>query len=82
VRKAIWTLITWPPHLATAARLDDNIAKVGVELFMPLSLQLFWKQADVGPKLDMLLALLLWFAISAATDATSMPCNTACTQQP
>jgi hypothetical protein len=32
---------------------------VGVELFMPLSLQLFWKQADVGPKLDMLLALLL-----------------------
>ena len=46
--KAVWTLVTRPPHLAIAARPDEDVAKVYVELFMPLFLQLVSKQTDVG----------------------------------
>ena len=44
------------------------MAKVHVELFMPLCLQLFSKQADFGPSLFMLLFLqqMLAYAIVAA----------------
>ncbi len=48
VRKAVWALITRPPHLVVAIRLDDYVAKVHVLLLMPLCLQLFCKHADGG----------------------------------
>jgi hypothetical protein len=51
------------------------MAKVSVQLFMPLSLQLFRKQADVGSSLIKLLALLLWNVASATIDAIGMPCR-------
>ena len=56
--KAVRTLVTRPPDLAIAARPNDNVAKVHVELCMPLFLQLASKQAGVGPAIK-LLALLL-----------------------
>jgi hypothetical protein len=39
-----------------------------IELFMPLCLQLFCKQAGVGANPILLLVLLLWFSVSAAID--------------
>ena len=45
--KALWALITQPPDFAVAVRLDQNMAKVFVELLMPQSLQVFNKPADV-----------------------------------
>jgi len=47
VWKTLWTLVTWPPGFAVAVRLDQNMAKVSIELLMPLSLQVFSKPADV-----------------------------------
>jgi len=38
---------------------DKNVTKVLVELFMPLSLQLYCKQAGVGASCTLLLVLLL-----------------------
>ena len=50
--KTVWALITRPPDLAIAARLNVDVAKVHVALYMPLGLplglQLFGKQAGVG----------------------------------
>jgi len=48
--------------------LDKNIAEVSVELFMPLFLQLFCKQAGVRANPILLLSLLLWPTVSAAID--------------
>ena len=67
MRKAIWTLVTQPPDLATAVRLDQNMAKVSVQLFMPLSLQLFRKKADVRPAIK-LRALLLWLSVDVTVN--------------
>ncbi len=75
VWKAVRTLVTRPPDLAIAARPDDSVAKVHVELFMPLFLQLFSKQAGIGP-LVKLLALLLWHTDTATV---GMACRSACT---
>jgi len=61
-----------------AVRLDPKMAKVSVQLFMPLSLQLFCKQADVGANLILLLVLLLWYTVSAATNAICRACRSAC----
>ena len=56
------------------------MAEVSVQLFMPLSLQLFSQQADVGSSLIRLLALLLWYVVSAVIDAVGMLCKLyACT---
>jgi hypothetical protein len=77
VRKAIWTLVTPPPDLAIAARPDEHAAKVHVELFMPLFLQLVSKEAGSGP-LGKLLALALWNTVSASGHATCLPCRLAC----
>ncbi len=78
--KADWTLITPPPHLAIAARPDENVAKVHVQLFMPLFLQLFSKQAAVGPNLTMLLLLqlMLAYAVIAAAGARGYLCRPKC----
>ena len=51
------------------------MAKVSVQLFMPLSPQLFREQADVRASLMRLLALLLWYAASATIDMVGMPCR-------
>ena len=67
MRKAIWTLVTEPPDLATAVRLDQNMAKVSVQLFMPLSLQLSRKKADVRPAIK-LRGLLLWRSVDVTVD--------------
>ncbi len=75
--KAIWTLVTGPPDLAIAARPDENVAQVHVDLFMPLVLQLVSKQADVGSSIK-LKALLLWHIVSATAVVTGMPCRSAC----
>ena len=37
--KAIWTLVTRPPDLTMAGRPDENVAKVHIQLFMPLFLR-------------------------------------------
>jgi len=76
--KTLWALITRPPDLAVAVWLDENITKVSVELFMPLSLQLFCKQAGVGANPILLLVLLLWYTVTAATNAICMACRSAC----
>jgi len=76
--KTLWALITRPPDLAVAVWLDENVTKVSVELFMPLSLQLFCKQAGVGANPILLLVLLLWYTVSAATNAICMACRSAC----
>ncbi len=77
MRKAVWTLVTRPPDLAIAARPDENIAKVHVEFFMPLFLQVISKQADVGPNLFTLLflQLMLVYAVIAAADARGYLCS-------
>jgi len=80
VRKAIWTLATRPPDLAIAAGPDENVAKVHVELVMPLFLQLVSKQADVGPAIK-LWSFLLWRTVSAFAHATYMPCRSAADHQ-
>ena len=67
--KTLWALITRPPHLAIAVGLDDNVTQVLVEVYMPLSLQLFCKQAGVRAPPILLLVLLLWFSLSAVIDA-------------
>ena len=77
MRKAIWTLVTQPPDLATAVRLDQNMAKVSVQLFMPLSLQLSRKKADVRPAIK-LRALLLWRSVDVTVDRIGMACRSAC----
>ena len=77
VWKAVWALVTRPPHLAVAVRLDQNMTKVSIELLMPLSLQLFSKQTDVGPLVE-LRSLLLWQTVSTTVYATDMPCRSAC----
>ena len=74
VWKAVWALVTRPPHLAPAVRLDQNMTKMSVQLFMTLSLQLLRKQADLGPAVK-LGALLLF---SATANAIGMPCRSAC----
>jgi hypothetical protein len=83
VWKALWTMVTWPPDLAVAARPDENVAKVHVELFMPLFLQLVSKQADVERNLFTLLflQLLLAYSVSAAADARGYLCRPQCMRQ-
>ncbi len=83
MRKAIWTLVTPPPDLATAARPDEKVAKVHVQLFMPLFLQLVSKQADVGPNLFTLLflQLMLAYAVIASADARGYLCRPKCMHQ-
>ncbi len=49
-------------------RLDNNATKVSVQLCMPLSLQLFCKQAGVGADPN------LCYAGTAAINAIRMPC--------
>ena len=73
----MWTLVTQPPDLAIAGRPDDNVAKVHVEPFMPLFLQLVSKQADVGPNLFslLILPLMLAYAVIAAADARGYLCR-------
>ena len=60
-------------------RLDDNVAKMSIESSMPLYLQLYSKQADVGPYL---IRLPLWYTVSAVIDAIGMPCILDCTIVP
>ena len=48
---------------------------MSVQLFMPLSLQLFCKQADVGSNLMKLPALLLWYVVTAIVDAVGTSCR-------
>jgi len=78
VRKAIWALITCPPHLTTAVRPDDAAAKVYVALVVPLSLQLFCKQADVGPKAFRLFLLRLSLAGIAVANERGSLCRSTC----
>jgi len=78
MRKAIWALITGPPHLTMAVRLDHNVANMHVELFMPLFLQLASKQAGVGLSLP---AVLLWHTVSATFNSIGMPCTSACMRE-
>ncbi len=78
VSKAVW--VTRPPDLANAARPDENVAKVHVELFMPLFLQLVSQQADVGSAIK-LQALVLWQTISVAFYAIGLPCRSACMRE-
>ena len=59
-----------------AGRLDENVAKVHIQLFMPLFLQLVSKQAGIGT-LVKLLALLLWHTVSATAIVIGMPCRSA-----
>ncbi len=61
-----------------AVWLYENVTKMSVELFMPLSLMLFCKQAGVGANPILLLILLLWPTVSAAINAICMPCRSAC----
>ncbi len=65
-----------------AVRLDHNVAKVSIEPSMPLSLQLFSKQANIGPYLIRLPILLLWYTVSAAINAIGMPCRSDCMNDP
>ncbi len=74
---AVWTLVTRPSDLALAARPEENVAQVHVELFMPLFLQLISKQAGVGPLIK-LLALLLWQTVRATGNSIGMACRSAC----
>jgi len=60
-----------------AGGLDENVAKVSIELLMPLSLQLFSKHADVGPAIE-LRALLLYHTVSATTNAIGVPYRLTC----
>jgi len=76
--KALWALITRPPDLAVAVGRHQKMAKVFVQLFMPLFLQLFCKQAGVGANPILLLVLLLWYTVTAATNAICMACRSAC----
>jgi len=55
-------------------RLDQNMAKVSVQFFMPLILQLFSKQAGIRPPIK-LLALLLWHTVSATVNSIGMACS-------
>ncbi len=57
-------------------RLDHNAAKVSIEPFMPLSLQFFSKQANIGPYS---IRLPLWYTVSVVIDAIGMPCILGCT---
>jgi len=76
--KTLRALITGPPDLAAGIWLDDNVTKVLVELFMPLSLQLFCKQADVGPTSLKLLLLRLLPARIAVADVRGNLCRSTC----
>jgi len=51
------------------------MTQMSVHLFMPLSLQLLSKQADVGSSLIRLLPLLLWYVVTAIIDAIGMSCR-------
>jgi len=75
--KTLWALITQPPHLVVAVRPDDTVAKVHVALYMPLCLQLFCKQADIGPNLFRLLFVHLLHAVIAVADVRGIPCKAA-----
>ena len=76
VWKAVWTLVTRPAHLAIAARRYENVAKVHVERFMPLYLQLFSWLADVVPAIA-LQALLLWSTGCATASVIGVPYRSA-----
>ena len=71
-------MVTRPPDLAIAARPDENVAKVHVEFFVPLFLQLISKQAGIWA----LQALLLRLAVIATADSIygyiGMACKSAC----
>ena len=73
--KTLWALITRPPDLATAVWLDVDVAMVHVALYMPLLLQLFSKQAGVGPNLFRLLLVHLLHAVIAVADVRGIPCK-------
>jgi len=78
--KTLWALITPPPDLAVAVCLDVDVAMVHIALYMPLFLQLFSKQAGVGPNLFMLLFVHLFDAVIAVADVRGIPCISTCYQ--
>jgi len=78
--KTLWALITRPPDLAVAVWLDVDVAMVHVALYMPLCLQLFSKQAGVGPNLFRLLCVHLLDVVIAAADVRYVPCRSTCYQ--
>ncbi len=78
--KTLWALITRPPDLAVAVWLDVDVAMVHVALYMPLFLQLFSKQAGVGPNLFRLLFVHLLHAVIAVADVRGIPCRSTCYQ--
>ena len=47
MRTAEWALITLPPHLPAAERLDENVAEMSIFGMIPLALQFWAEQADV-----------------------------------
>ena len=47
VQVAIWALITYPPHLLAAVRLDVNGAQVTIGSMVPLLLKSWIKAADI-----------------------------------
>ena len=51
------------------------MTQMSVELFMPLSLQLLSKQADVGSSPIRLLPLLLWYVVTAIINAIGTSCR-------
>ena len=73
--KALWALITRPTDLAVPVGRDQKMAKVFVQLVMPLSLQLFCKQAGVGANPILLLVLLLWYTVTAALMPYAWPAD-------
>ena len=78
--KTLWALITPPPDLAVAVWFDVDVAMVHVALYMPLLLQLFSKQAGVGPNLFRLLLVHLLHAVIAVADVRGIPCRSTCCQ--
>jgi len=75
--KTLWALITQPPHLALAVWLDVDVVMVHVAPYMPLFLQLFSKQAGVGP---MLLSVHLLDAVIAVANVRGIACRPTCHQ--
>ena len=76
----VWALITPPPDLTIAVWLDVDVAMVHVALYMPLLLQLFSKQAGVGPNLFRLSLVHLLHAVIAVANVRGFRCRSTCCQ--
>ena len=48
MRMAIWTPVARPPDFPVAAWLDDNTCQVGIPDRVPLQLQCWIEEAEVG----------------------------------